>query len=179
MAPARHLIRRAADQMLENSARGQPGGVPRISNVHLGIDDFLGADPGEVEVEDLLAKMVPLHVADQHGLGRAVHVQIGKVAGSFEHPPDIIARKRHGHDRLLMPINHRRYKPLSSAVAWQRGCPSLCSSPGPAARPVFSSVPPSLFSSPTQKEKCGPLGRTAEGTYYADSVCFQQDRRSV
>ena len=91
----------------------------------LGIDHFLGADAGEVEVKHLFAEMIPLDVANQHRLGRSVDVQIGEVAGRLEHPPDVIASERDGNDRLLVAVNDRRNQPLLAQPPRDAGARSL------------------------------------------------------
>ena len=113
IAPARHLMLSAVDQVLENPAGRDAGGLAAHLERHLGLDDLLGADPGEVEVEDLLAEVVPLHVADQHGLGRAAQVELGQVAGRLDHPPDVVAAQRDRHDRLLVPVDDARESALA------------------------------------------------------------------
>ena len=80
MAPAVHLIRRLWTRCSRIPPSAIPAALAPELDAHLGLDDLLGADPGEVEVEDLLAEVVPLHVADQHGLGRAAQVELGQVA---------------------------------------------------------------------------------------------------
>ena len=70
IAPARQVTLTAVDQLLEHAPLGDAGGRAPDVEPDLGLDRLLGADPGEVEVDDLLAQVVPLHVAHQDRLGR-------------------------------------------------------------------------------------------------------------
>ena len=112
IAPAWHVIRKLWTRCSRIPPAARPAGVPLDLERDFGLDHFLGADPGEVEVEHLFAEVVPLHVANQDGLGRSVHVQIGEVPGRLDHPPDVIARERDGNDGLLVPVDDRRDQAL-------------------------------------------------------------------
>ena len=68
IASARQVTSIEVDQLLEDAAFGGPGGGPPEVDPDLGLDRLAGGDPGEVEVDDLLAQVVPLDLADQDGL---------------------------------------------------------------------------------------------------------------
>ena len=91
----------------------------------LGFDHFLGAHPGEIEVEDLLAEVIPLHVADQDSLGGTTHVQVGQAAWRLDHPPDVVPGQGDRHDRLLMPVDHAGNQPLAAQPPRHPGARSL------------------------------------------------------
>ena len=112
MAPARHVILRLWTRCSRMPPAAMPAAMAAQLERDLGLDHFLGADPSEVEVEDLLAEVVPLHVADQDRLGRAAHVELGEVSGRLDHPPDVVPCQRDRHDRLLVPVDHGGDPPL-------------------------------------------------------------------
>ena len=103
IAPAGHLTRSDVDQLLQNAALRDAGPAAAKLDVDFGLDHLLGADPGEIEVEDLLAQVVPLDVADQDRLGLAAQVELGQVAGRLDHAPDIIASQGDRHHACLWP----------------------------------------------------------------------------
>ncbi len=69
--------------MLQNTAGRNSGGMAAQLERDFGIDHLLGAYPGKVEMQNLLAEVIPLHVADQHRLGLTPQVKIGKMAWFF------------------------------------------------------------------------------------------------
>ena len=114
--------RQAVDEVLEDAAGRDSGRrAPQLER-NLGLDHLLGADPTEVEVQDLLAEVIPLHVADQDGLGRAADVEVGEMTGCLDHAPDVVPPQGDGNDRLLVTVDHggnppRLSQPASDAAA--------------------------------------------------------------
>ncbi len=47
--------------------------------IDLGLDRLIRAHAGEVEMDDFLAEVIPLNIADDHRLGRPIHAQLGEV----------------------------------------------------------------------------------------------------
>ena len=85
-----------------------PGATPRSSTLTSVSICSSALDSGEIQVEDFLAQVVPLDVADQDGLRRAAQVEVGEVAGRLDHPPDVVAGEGDRHHGLLVPVDHRR-----------------------------------------------------------------------
>ena len=75
------LDAQAVHQMLENAAVRDAGRLTAQFDRDFGLDDFLGTHPAEIEVENLFAEVIPLHVADQNRLGRAADIEVGEMAG--------------------------------------------------------------------------------------------------
>ena len=140
------LDAQAVNEMLENATGGDTGRLAAQLDRDLGLDDLLGADATEIEVENLLAEVIPLHVADQNGLGRAADVEVGEMPGCLDHPPDVVPTQADGHDSLLVTVDHGGNPPRLPATGGRHGCRFPCSSPGRAVRPEFSQIPSLSYS---------------------------------
>ena len=70
IALARQVTVDGVHQLVEDAPLADAGRVAAELEPDLGLDRLVGADAGEVEVDDLLAQVVPLHVADEDRLGR-------------------------------------------------------------------------------------------------------------
>src|SRR5262245_50285844 len=107
----------AVDKMFEYAARRDASRHAACLQRNLGLDDFLGTDACEIQVQDLLAEMVPLDVANQHGFGGATDVEICEAPWCLDQPPDIVARHRDRHNGLLMPVNNAGNQTLTAKPA--------------------------------------------------------------
>src|SRR5439155_20328910 len=64
------------DRLIQQTAGGHAGSGTAQLDADLDLDALVGGDAGEIDVQDVEAQVVPLHVADQGLFGLAVGLQI-------------------------------------------------------------------------------------------------------
>ncbi len=155
---------------LEDTAGGNAGRVTAELEWDFGLDDFLGADAREVEVEDFLAEVVPLGVADQDRFDGAPDIEIGEVSRRFNQALGVAVRERDRHDGLFVSINDRGHETcLAQPARDARACALVFGRVAVSTRILTTSA----MVCSLQKSKMRPVaGRMVQ--YYQVSARFFQ-----
>jgi len=93
-----------------------PGDTAADFDPYLGVDRLLGADSGEIEVEDFLAEVVPLDVADEDGLAGRADLELGQVGRPFDDRQDVVAGERDRRGGQLVAVDDAGMRPWARSL---------------------------------------------------------------
>src|SRR5262249_49487311 len=112
-------------RLVEDAAGGHTGGNPLQLDANRDLDALVRGDAHEVDVQDVLAEMIPLQVANQRLFQSAIQAQVDHVRTVSNQVGEFLGGQRDGDRLLLVPVDDAGDLSLIAKVAGLAGASAL------------------------------------------------------